>query len=74
MIDSDNAIIRDRMARYLKATGITMAELSRRTGLCQASVHDYVHGRATPNMTALRKLVIGTGMPADWWIGTVAGR
>ena len=61
----------DRINRYYEMTGISAAELCRRTGLCPSSVSAYANGKATPNMSALRKLVEGTGIRADWWMGLV---
>ena len=66
-------LISDRMNDYLLTMHITVAEMSRRTGMKRSALYAYKRGDATPSFPQLVELVSATGISADWWCGTERG-
>lgn len=70
IVDRDKRTICERLDEYLTTMGMNVVVLSKRTGIDYNTLISYRSGRATPGMTNLRLLVAGTGLSADYWIGT----
>ena len=47
---------------YLKKNGISQAELSRRTGVAEATLHDIMYGITIPNGATIDAICIGLGL------------
>jgi transcriptional regulator with XRE-family HTH domain len=41
------------------------------TGLTEQTVFNWEQGRSLPSYDALRKLVVASGISADWWLGLI---
>ena len=70
IVDIDKRTIGERIDEYVTTMGIRLVQLSKSTGINYNTLIAYRMGRATPGMTNLRLLVDGTGLSADYWIGT----
>lgn len=57
-----------RIAKLLKETGWSQAELARRIGVSQQTVQQWVSGKSTPKPASLDKLTEVTGHPPYWFL------
>lgn len=70
IVDDDKRMIQSRLREYLYTMGTKLPTLAKKTGISLTTLEYYRQGRSTPGMTNLRLLVEGTGISADYWIGT----
>jgi transcriptional regulator with XRE-family HTH domain len=62
--DTDN-VAGELIARIRRTTGLSRAELARRSGLDRSVVSAYEHGRRQPSVAALARIAAATGMELD---------
>lgn len=48
---------------------ISNKRLSEELFLCEASIHDYIHGRSEPNLQMFTEICKYFGVSADWFLG-----
>lgn len=58
-----------RLKEAIKSEGLSQAEVSRRTGITEASICQYVHGRTYPRGDHIAVLCITLKCSADWLLG-----
>lgn len=58
-----------RLKRAIDANNITQAILSRRTGIAEATITQYVHERACPRADYIIILCKELGVTSDWLLG-----
>lgn len=67
--DIDREAISARMNEYMELLGLNGKEMSERTGIDQSVISAYKNGRFAPSAPMLRRIVMSTGLSADWWLG-----
>lgn len=60
----------NRLTMAMDGNSITAAQLSRKTGLSEASISRYVAGSMEPKLTALLILADALNVTADWLSGS----
>lgn len=65
---SGRAIFHERFKEYTQTTASTLA-ISRKCNIPRQTVRTWERGTGSPTCSTLKKLVDGTGISADWWIG-----
>jgi len=59
----------DRFNAFMSENNLGIHAIAYKTGISAGTLKTYHEGKCAPTMTNLRKLVLGTGKSADWWIG-----
>lgn len=59
-------MIKDRLEKAMKASGCNARELSRRSGLSEASISRYLSGQMEPRANAVSKMATALHVDAVW--------
>ncbi len=61
----------ERLVECLKASGISQAELAKRTNMSKSVVNEYCNGKKTPSLEVLVLICKALGESADYLLGLV---
>lgn len=67
--DVSRAIFADNLNALLNQKGITLSELARYMDVQAPSAHAWLHGKAVPRATKLKKLASWLGVSTDYLLG-----
>ncbi len=62
MSGSNDRVARDLMAQVRRTSGLSQAELARRSGLHQSVLSAYEHGHRQPSVSALARIARAAGL------------
>jgi transcriptional regulator with XRE-family HTH domain len=65
MITSTDNVASELIASIRNASGLSQAELARRSGLQQSVLSAYEHGRRQPSVAALARIARGAGLELE---------
>ena len=65
MFVSDDRVAGDLIGRIRRVSGLTQAELARRTGIQSSVLSAYEHGRRQPSGAALARIARAAGLELD---------
>lgn len=68
-MDSPIASVKERLNKALSETGVTAAELSRRTGISKGSISQYKNGVVNPKQDRIYLLANALGVSEAWLMG-----
>lgn len=69
MIKTEKDEFLERLHAYLDLEEISYIALARRARIPEATMKQYFSGRGMPTLKNIRKIVEGSGVSADYWVG-----
>lgn len=69
MIVNEKDLFVKRLRNVMTAEGITARTLFRRCDIPESLGRSWLQGRCIPSLVNIRKLSVGTGWSADYWVG-----
>ncbi len=65
MFSGNNRVAGDLIAQIRRTSGLSQAEIARRSGLQSSVLSAYEHGRRQPSVAALARIAAAAGMQLD---------